>query len=443
MCLNYISGAIISALCLAGSAHAATFSAGAGKADIDIPASVLPLDGFSLVHDPLSARMLLMDDGQKRIALVVIDQTSMGDDLVTDMKAVVQKATAIAPENILICASHGFSSPHVFPTEHTPPEAREKTAALKQAIETAVDRAARQALASLQPAHTGFSEGVSRVAVSRDVPTPNGWWLGGNSAGFTDPTLGVLRIDGAKGQPLAVLINLGVQSSVLDFSVDNNGNRVISSDLAGTATRAVESHYSDGPVAMFLIGAAGDQSPVFQANRHVVNSDGSVTRTDVHDAGFTLLDLLGERLAQDTVTASTAIKADNTPQLALIRRSVEVVSQPGQPSGKPPSGPVSTYHFQPADKVSVPVVLLRIGDTAIVGVREELSASTGAWIRQHSPFTHTLIVTMADGAAKYMPEAGAYDRITYEARSSRYAKGSAETLATAAVIMLKELKTIK
>lgn len=438
MPIKRFSAVIISALWFAGAAHAATFMAGAGRADIDIPATVLPLEGFSRVHDPLSARTLLMDDGQKRIALVVIDQTSMGDDLVSDIKTVVQTATSVSPDDIIVVASHGFSSPHVFPPEHAVPETREKTALLKQAIEAAVDQAARQAEASLQPAHTGFGDGTSRVAVNRDVPTPAGWWLGGNSAGFTDPTLGVLRIDGDKGQPLAILMNLGVQSSVLDFSVDNQGNRVISSDLAGAATRAIEA--KSGTTALFLIGAAGDQSPVLQANRHVVNADGSVTRTDIHEAGFALVDLLGERLAQDTLAASAFIKTDEPPRLALIRRSIEVVSQPGQPGGKPPSGPVSTYSFQPGDKVSVPIVLVRIGDTAIVGVREELSASTGAWIRQHSPFAHTLVVTMVDGAAKYMPEADAYDRITYEARSSRYAKGSAETLAAAVIDMLRNLQ---
>lgn len=35
---------------------------------------------------------------------------------------------------------------------------------------------------------------------------------------------------------------------------------------------------------------------------------------------------------------------------------------------------------------------------------------------------------MVDGAAKYMADARDYDRITYGAMNSRYAKGAAETV---------------
>ena len=45
----------------------------------------------------------------------------------------------------------------------------------------------------------------------------------------------------------------------------------------------------------------------------------------------------------------------------------------------------------------------------------ELSAITGAAIRARSPFPHTLVVTMVNGAAKYMPDAAAYRDITCEA----------------------------
>ncbi len=297
--------------------------------------------------------------------------------------------------------------------------------------------AATDAVADRQPARAGFAEGTSRVGVNRDVPTANGWWLGGNDTGFTDPTLGVLRIDGATGKPIAVLMDLGIQSSVLDFSVDGQGRRLVSSDLAGAATRYVENHY--GAVSLFMVGAAADQAPIIQANRHVVKPDGTVTRSDVHDAGFAIVDLLGERLGQDTVAAGDGIKTSDVADLQIVRRSVTVTSQTGTTVGPPPTGPIKSVDFKPADKTDVPVILIRIGDTVIVGLREELSASTGGWIRSHSPFAHTLVVTMVDGAAKYMPAADAYDRITYEARSSHYARGSAETVATAIIDMLGQM----
>ena len=355
------------------------------------------------------------------------------------MKAILKEVAGVAPENAIVCAAHSFSSPHVFPADHTPPDMRDKSAALANAISTAVRTAAQQAVSTRQPARAGFAAGTSRVGVNRDVPTPNGWWLGGNDAGFTDPTLGVLRVDSTAGKPIAVLMNLGVQSSVLDFATDSQGHREISSDMAGAGTRYVEDHYGNGAVSLFLEGAAADQAAILQGNHHVVHADGTVSRVSVGDAGFAISDLLGERLGQDAVAASDSAKLADVASIQIVRRTVSVTSQTGTTVGPPPQGPISSVEFKPADKTDVPVVLMRIGDTVIVGVREELSASTGAWIRSHSPFPHTLVVTMVDGAAKYMPAADAYDRITYEARSSRYFKGSAETVATAIVGMLGDL----
>jgi neutral ceramidase len=46
---------------------------------------------------------------------------------------------------------------------------------------------------------------------------------------------------------------------------------------------------------------------------------------------------------------------------------------------------------------------------------------------------------MVDGAVKYLPEATSYDRLTYQARSSPYARGAAEDTAAAIIGMLKRM----
>jgi hypothetical protein len=49
---------------------------------------------------------------------------------------------------------------------------------------------------------------------------------------------------------------------------------------------------------------------------------------------------------------------------------------------------------------------------------------------------------MVNGAAKYLPEAAAFDRFTYEAQSSRYAQGSAELLAAQVHSALERLHSV-
>ena len=169
----------------------------------------------------------------------------------------------------------------------------------EQAIETAVEGAATQAKSKMQPARVSFGLGTSLVNVNRDVPTPQGWWLGSNDSEYADHSLALIRIDSLDGKPLAFMMNLAVQSSIMDHSVDEKGGTLVTSDLAGAATHYLESHYGSCAVAMFLIGAAGDQEPYLKANRHVVNKDGSSSQVDIHEAGFTLVDLLGERLGDE------------------------------------------------------------------------------------------------------------------------------------------------
>ena len=422
--------------------NGASFRAGAGRAPVEFAATLFPVDGFAAQHDPLNVRVLVLESGTRRLAIVIVDLTSIFDGMITAIKAAVTKTTGIAAADTVVCASHGFSAPHVFTGDHMPPDLDPAAnAAAFAAIETAALKAAQQAWASIRPARFGAGSGVSTVNVNRDVETPQGWWLGADDAGFADHHLGVLRIDGTDGKPIAIVMNFAVQSSVMDGSQRTEGGRVITADLAGAAARYVEGQYADtGTVALFLAGAAGDQAPFLQANRYVAGPDGTIAREDIHEAGFTLLALLGERLGGDVMRVARRIAATETPAIEVRRESLTVTSQTFSPRDRP-TGPVQSLDYHTGGPVEVPIALLRIGDSVIVGVQPELAAIIGKTIRDASPFSQTLVSTMVDGAAKYMPDAGSYDRFTYEARSSPFAKGAAEETAARIGALLKQMKS--
>jgi hypothetical protein len=72
-------------------------------------------------------------------------------------------------------------------------------------------------------------------------------------------------------------------------------------------------------------------------------------------------------------------------------------------------------------------------------VQAKLNARTGLDIRAASPFPATCVVTMTNGSAKYMADAMSYDRITYEAMNSRYARGAAAKVAERISELLRSL----
>ncbi|WP_406445179.1 hypothetical protein OHB00_48710 [Streptomyces sp. NBC_00631] len=415
-------------------------TAGAGRAEVELPPGLLPWEGFTSVRDPLCVRVAVLDDGVTRLAVVVIDQTSVFDDQIDRTRQVVHRVCAVQPPDCLVVASHTFSAPHVLPPDRVPEEGVRKNTLLADAVHDAVVRAATLAAHTMRAARIGFGRGRCAVNVQRDVPTPDGWWLGADTEGETDDSVGVLRVDDLDGRPVALLVNFAVQSSVLKDATTRTGGREVSADLAGAAVRRIEARYGDGTVALFLIGAAGDQAPRPVAAPAAPGPGGTEPRPrqpprDACEA----LDLLAERLADTAVRVSDGI---GTAPLAVPLRVVH--DRVRVPAQKPPAGldalrPSTRYAFEPDGTAEAPLVVVRIGDTVLAGVQAELNARTGLAVRRASPFPRTCVVTMVNGAAKYMADQGSYDRITYEAMNSRYGRGAAETVAGRIVGILRSL----
>ncbi|SDR39639.1 Neutral/alkaline non-lysosomal ceramidase, N-terminal [Paraburkholderia fungorum] len=414
-------------------AVAASLRAGAGRAAIEIGQADLPVDGYVSVHDPLQSRVIVLDNGTNRIALVTVDLTSMPDTLVAQVKDIVGRAAQMRAADVVVSASHTFSVPHVQGPAPDPAEQRRKQQ-IVQAIETSVTQAATIAMQDMQPASIGFGSGTSNVNVNRDVRTADGWWLGANDAGFSDKSVNVIRLEGSDRHPIAIVVNYAVQSSIMNESTLQGGGMQISADLAGAATRYVEQQYGDGTVALFLVGAAGDQAPYLTAKRNRLDRDGHSSTVDIHEAGFLLVDLLGERLGGEAYRVAQNIADDNTnaPVLAVTSGKVRVQSQAFSPNAAS-KRPSTTYRFEAGKPVDVPFWIVRLGAIAVFGFQAELSSQTAVDMKAHSPFAHTLVATMVNGAAKYLPDAGSYDRITYEAMSAPYFKGSAEEVRDAVI----------
>lgn len=418
---------------------ARVLKAGAGQSAITIDAGVLPVESFTEVRDPLQARVVLFDNGATRVGMLVVDQTSLQQPVMDKLRQIVSTTGKVAPDNVLIGVSHTFSAPHISLSARNPDDVPRQQS-LFASLTNAVQRATEDAVKNMQNARLGFATGQSHVNVSRDMQTADGWWLGSDELGNSDKSVGVVRVDGADGKPLAVLMNYAVQPSIMNESIMKSGGRAVTADLAGAATRHVEQQYGNATVSMFLVGAGGDQAPFLVSNRYTLDKSGKPGRIDAGDAGYLLVGLLGERLGTEVVRVNEGIKtsAANT-QLKVVQESVaatEIASSPNPNARRA----TKSYEFVNKGDTTVPFWIMQVGDVAFVGVQPELSAKTGQEIKARSPFKNTVVMTMVNGAAKYMPDAAAFDKITYEAQGSRYAKGDAEKVAARIIEVLKDMQ---
>ena len=413
-----------------------TLRAGAGRAEIQLPDELFPTEGFTGVQDLLHARLLLLESG-KKLAFVSIELTSLPAEQVVAMQKAVADAAGLLPENVVICVTHTFSAPHFLPSHlcKTPAD-QQKNDLLFQAIKAAVCKATSQAFAEMQTARFGCETGFCDVNVNRDIPTADGWWLGSNETGPSDKSVTVLRFETLQGNPIALLFSYAVQSSVMDGAEMSGGGRLVSADLTGAASRFIEQEYGETITALFCLGAAADQAPSLKAKYQYVGKDGHIRVEDIHERGFSIAELLGKRLGIEVLRLAEKTECQSLAN--SIFKEKQMVACPGQEIiDMRLIRPTHQYAFVPAGERVEPVEIIRLGDVTLIGVRPELGCLTAASIKAQSPQDKRILLTMVNGAAKYMPEQNAYDRITYEAMNSPFARGSAELLCTRLAELLR------
>ncbi|NTV91005.1 MAG: hypothetical protein HGA22_11710 [Clostridiales bacterium] len=425
--------------------------AGSGKAIVSLKEECFPTEGFSGIHDDLHIRVLILESNI-RIAFMSVELTSLFPETVTAYKNILKDKAGVPFENSWVTVSHTFSAPHLWPepqpgekdlprpghNERTTEEIQ-RSIMINKAFYNAAVEAAEKAARNMQPAVMGCGTGKCGINANRNMLTDEGWWLGSDDDGFSDKTLTVLRLNNIKEEPICILYHYAVQSSVMCQSVMPDGYKLISGDLAGTASDFIEKEYGGALTALFLCGAAGDQEPIFKARYNVTDRYGKLHTKDMGAEGFTLLKQQGERLGAKVVKVSEQLSCCRDNDEIIIGRREFMCPAKKSTRDLRSIHPTKDYTFEPDGEKASEVEAVILGDLALAGVRPELNCLTAVEIGKASPFRYTAVATMVNGGAKYMADREAYNLITYAAMNSPFAAGSAEILQSEAVSLLNEL----
>jgi hypothetical protein len=387
-----------------------TLRAGAAKVDITpAPDAALPMsgyggrtEGFKAIHDDLSVRAIVVDDGGSQAALIGCEVIGVSHALWEKMMERVSREARIPRDNILLAATHTHAAPAIGTyNEPAAGDLERRRAEYVQRFEDAVLTAVRSAQATLQPAKVGFGIGKAHVSTNRRARNgEGGWMLGNNPDGVSDKTVAVIKFETLAGDPLAIFSNYGVHGTVL-----GPGNLQISSDLPGATARFVEQHYGGKVVAPWTSGAAGDQDPIYRIG------------TD-----FRNVLALGQILGEEVVRVAESIR---TSTRARVRGMQKVVTCPGKRTVQSP-GPNREYKIEDTDPVPIRLSLLVLNDIAIAGVSGEVLTNISLRLKRESPFNRTIMVTHGNGSSGYIPDDAAYDQVSYEITAARVKRGCAE-----------------
>jgi len=404
--------------------------AGAARIDITpVQDAALPMagfanrsEGFKAIHDRIYVRAIVLDDGTSQAALVAWELLFVPTPVWAEVSQKIAAEAGIPPERLILAAVHDHGAPTL---RGGGGPSSPGTAAYTEQVEAAAVRAVLQAKAALQPARFGIGTGKAYINVNRrELTNDRGWWLGYNPEGPSDKTVAVLEFEDMSGKPIALWINYPVHGVVMGPQ-----NYQVTGDVPGATSRFVEQYYQgkiatrsdggpelrlrpeqkvggDGPVAVWTSGAAGDQNPVSMASGE----------------DFTMVDSLGKILGEEVVRVASGIRT--VPQ-ARIRGAQHVVTCPGRRVEQGPL-PRKEYKFQDADPVSIRLGLLMINDIALAGVSGEALTGIYQHLKTDSPFSHTVMVTHANGSSGYIPNDAAFDQISYEITTSHLKPGCAE-----------------
>lgn len=230
--------------------------AGVAKSDITTD------EKNALIRDRLFAKVLVLDDGEKRIVLITMDATAIGgigdvsDEFLPRLRARLQSELGIAGQSVLVNASH------THPPGRLLCEEDEQIARTFDAVQ--------RALQNLTPVKVGWGRGYEdRISMNRNLQMKDGsqWTIRHanpcppdedvSDVGPHDPQIGVLRIDRLDGRPFAVVYNFACH---LLFA-DPHGS--ITADFVGVASNFLEEMLGESAMAFFIQGAGGDVVDVF------------------------------------------------------------------------------------------------------------------------------------------------------------------------------------
>ena len=411
-------------------AQSGTLKVGAAK--IDITPAPLPKN-FLGVLDPIYARAIVIDNGTTRAAMLTIDAGGVPTAMWQKLTSRAEKELRIPAKQILITATHTHSVPF------GPRDA---------SYEDRVFAALRDAAAALQPARMATGTGVSYININRNIIDPENrrWWEGPNYEGPSDKTVAVVRFETLGGEPIAVYYNYAVHA-VITGSLD-----MVSGDIPGATSAYIEESLGNGAVAVWSLGAAGDQNPIyFQQTydlRKIRVEDYAKRGEDISNAmppGGQGLDRtnprvvkllnqqkqmilsMGQMLGEEVlhVTRASLERPLSSASIGGVQKTVMCPGRKRLDKGR--AGYAGTY--EDADPIGIRLSLLKVGDVVIGGVDAEVFNTIAQRFKRESPFKHTMMATLTNGSAGsgYIPNDAAYAFNTFEVVSSRLKPGCAES----------------
>lgn len=379
------------------------------------------------LHDPCKVRASVFDDGENRVALVGIDALAVRRPLVEAVRKQVHEKCGIAPDAILIGASHSHSSGPtcmILPGEydHGSPLVKslayEKSSCADAKYLVKVEKELVEAIVAADKgrvaARCGVGKGIEdKVAFNRRFRMKNGhsYTHPGQlnpdivePAGPIDPEVGVIGVWDAKGKCLGCVVNFSCHATCNPGGISANWIYYLEQTIRGCM----------GPdcVVVFLQGACGDVTQVNNLNPYVNPGPEDWCRLVGGRVGAEAVRVLLTMARGSTAPVDAKLKMiemkRRVPSPERIKKCLELVQQDPAKVGHTEwtfAKEIVLLDAKLAKEPAYPVEVqaVQVGPAVFITNSAEFFQQLGLDIKTKSPFKFTFPVELANDCIGYVP----------------------------------------
>lgn len=378
--------------------HAQTFRAGAAVRVIT-PDPLLPVSGG--VGQPKKAvekkgdlfvRAVVFEKGKTKVAIVNIDNLGWSSALGDRSRSLIK---GIAPENILIGATHTHSAPdaYAFPDENGKHGADLKY--LDWCVQQIAD-AVNEATLNLVPVSLKVAVGEAKGKIAYNYYAPE----------LYDPRCGVIQTIAEsgknKGKVVATLVNYAIHPEVI-----GSKQGILSPDLCGPLYDRIES--KAGGVAIFMNGAQGGM--VTADNRLEGGKETGRWEECIR---------IGNLLADEALRIIESAEVQSDPALRCDSRVVRFPVESEMMRYILANSPIKMTSLKD-NTISTRLNYLEIGSAKVLTIPGEALPNIGFFIKRKMNTNHPFLFGLTNDAFGYMltrVDFNSFKRYDYVSRTS-------------------------
>jgi hypothetical protein len=455
-----------------GVAQDKVFRAGAYAMDITPVKFPISVNGgmqdrqATAAHDRLHARCLVLDDGSTKLAFAVCDSCMIPREITDVARLLVQKASGIPPERILISATHTHTAPTLGGVFQSEPDV-DYQKYITEKIAAGIIQADKQ----LVPARIGWAVGRDPTQVfnrrwkmkpgSASLADPFGKETDKvkmnpgyrnpdlvEQAGTIDPEIPLLSVQSRDGRPLALLANYSLHYV--------GGYPALSADYFGVYAERMKDLLGagEGFVGIMSNGTSGDINNVnFAGMGPGKQAPGEQIRVVVESVAAASLQAYKTIQYRDWVSLAAAqkeielgVRRPDEAEIARARDIVERAKKPVLTTLPEVYARETLLMAKYPERVKLVLQALRIGELGIAADPCETFVEIGLELKKRSPLRPTFTIELANGYNGYLPTPeqhalGGYE--TWRARSSYLEVNASRVITQTLLDLLDEVARSK